>query len=155
MSGLFINGATDDASIKLFDELENSVQSLINAAIEARKNAYCPYSKFAVGAAIKTDDGSIYTGSNIENGAYSASLCAERVAVAKAISDGKRQIAAVAVVGLQEGAFTTPCGLCRQFLMEFTKTDFPIYVAKPINPPLRVLVTSINQLLPKSFKLDI
>lgn len=154
MTSLFINGKIDDSSIKEFNQLESSIQSLINAAIEARKNAYCPYSKFAVGAAIQTDDGTIFTGSNIENGAYSVSLCAERVAAAKAISEGKRQITAVAVVGLQDNSFTTPCGLCRQFLMEFAKTDIPIYVAKPINPPLRVLCTSIFELLPRSFKLD-
>lgn len=90
-------------------------------------------------------------GCNIENSAYSPTICAERTAACKAISTGYTKFKAVAVIGFQEEAFTTPCGVCRQFLSEFVKEDIPIYVAKPT--PNRVLVTSMKSLLPMSFGL--
>lgn len=108
-----------------------------------------PYSEFAVGAAIRSKDGTIFTGCNVENAAYGPSICAERTAVAKAISEGHRDFTAVAVVAYQEESFTTPCGVCRQFLAEFVSKDTPIYVAKPSTH--RVLVTSIEKLLPLAF----
>ncbi|XP_073848938.1 cytidine deaminase [Musca autumnalis] len=155
MSNYFVNGVKDEANIREFDTLDAPVRELILAAVEARKHAYCPYSNFAVGAAIRTSDGSIYTGCNIENGAYTAGICAERTAAAKAISEGKRDFVACAVVAQQEGSFTTPCGVCRQFLAEFgVKKDFPLYAAKPLSPPFRVLCTSIMELLPKTFLLE-
>lgn len=110
-----------------------------------------PYSKFKVGAAIRLNDGTIMGGCNIENSAYSPTICAERTAACKAISTGYTKFKAVAVIGFQEEAFTTPCGVCRQFLSEFVKEDIPIYVAKPT--PNRVLVTSMKSLLPMSFGL--
>lgn len=85
----------------------------------------------------------------MENGAYSPSICAERVAASKAISEGNMEFIACAVVAYQENQFTTPCGVCRQFLMEFAKTDIPIYAAKP--SAINVLVTSLYKLLPMSF----
>lgn len=85
----------------------------------------------------------------MENAAYSPSICAERTAVCKAISIGHTEFKAVAVVAYQENSFTTPCGVCRQVLSEFVKEDIPIYVAKPT--PCKVLVTSINSLLPMGF----
>ncbi|XP_075168253.1 cytidine deaminase [Haematobia irritans] len=152
MSEYFVNGTKDGVNVKEFDKLDLSVRELILEAVEVRKHAYCPYSNVAVGAAIRTTDGSIYTGCNIENESYTASICAERIAAAKAISEGKREFVALAVVAQQEGSFATPCGVCRQFLAEFaSKQDFPIYAAKPISPPFRVLCTSIMELLPKSF----
>lgn len=110
---------------------------------------FSPYSKFKVGAAIRLADGSIVGGCNVENAAYSPSVCAERTAAVKAVSEGKREFIAVAVVAYQEDSFTTPCGVCRQFLNEFAKGEIPVYVAKP--SPVRVLVTSLNSLLPMSF----
>lgn len=110
-----------------------------------------PYSKFKVGAAIRLINGSIVGGCNIENAAYSPSICAERTAACKAISNGYTQFKAIAVIGFQEDAFTTPCGVCRQFLSEFVKNDIPIYVSKP--NPSKVLVTSIASLLPMGFVL--
>lgn len=89
------------------------------------------------------------SGCNIENAAYSPSICAERTAACKAVSMGHKEFIAVAVVAYQEDSFTTPCGVCRQFLNEFCKRDMPVYVAKP--SPCRVLVTSLNSLLPMSF----
>ena len=105
---------------------------LIDKAKEAMKNAYAPYSSFKVGAALLCDDKSIYTGCNIENSSFSPTVCAERVAIFKAVSDGKRDFSAIAVCGGKDGVltdkFTTPCGVCRQVLSEFCKGDFKIYV---------------------------
>lgn len=102
-----------------------------------------------MGASIRVADGSIVSGCNVENAAYSPSICAERTAACKAISTGHSEFKAVAVVAFQEDSFTTPCGVCRQVLSEFVKDDIPVYVAKP--SPCRVLVTSIKSLLPYSF----
>lgn len=111
--------------------------------------SYSPYSKFQVGAAIRVADGSIISGCNVENAAFSPSICAERTAVCKAVSIGHTEFKAVAVVAYQENSFTTPCGVCRQMLSEFVKSDIPIYVAKPQRSG--VLVTSIVSLLPMGF----
>lgn len=132
--------------------LDPSVQELIQAAISVRDNAYCPYSKFAVGAAIRLPNQQIITGCNVENAAYGPTVCAERNAICQMISLGYREFSAVAVVAFQENSFTTPCGVCRQTLWEFTRSkDVPVYVAKP--SPNRVLVTSVRKLLPLGFDL--
>ena len=89
---------------------------LIQAAIAASRQAYIPYSHYAVGAAIRTAGGEVFTGCNVENAAYSAAICAERTALVKAVSEGHREFAAVAVVTRNGGS---PCGLCRQTLYEF------------------------------------
>lgn len=132
-----------------FSRPDASVQELIQAAINVRKNAYCPYSNFQVGSAVRTKSNEIITGCNVENGAYGPSICAERNAFSHAISLGHREFVAVAVVAYQEHTFTTPCGLCRQFMAEFAQEDFPVYVAKPA--PNRVLVSSVQKLLPFGF----
>ncbi len=98
----------------LTDELR---QRLISEAIAARQKAYAPYSNYAVGAALLTASGRIYKGVNVENAAYPATMCAERVAVFNAITQGERQFVAVAVVTANGG---TPCGSCRQVLAEFS-----------------------------------
>ena len=90
---------------------------LLAAAKKARANAYAPYSKYHVGAALMTSSGAIYTGSNVENAAYPDSICAERVAIFKAVSEGQREFQAIAVVTRDGG---TPCGSCRQVLAEFS-----------------------------------
>lgn len=105
-----------------------------------------------MGAAIRLTDGTIVGGCNIENAAYSPSICAERTAACKAISNGYTHFKAIAVIGFQENSYTTPCGVCRQFLSEFVKSDIPIYVSKP--KPSKVLITSIASLLPMGFVLD-
>ncbi|HEX9019610.1 MAG TPA: cytidine deaminase [Anaerolineaceae bacterium] len=89
---------------------------LVEAAAQARRWAYAPYSKYAVGAALLTDSGKVYDGVNVENAAYPTTICAERVAVFKAISEGERRFTAIAVVTSNGG---TPCGSCRQVLSEF------------------------------------
>ncbi len=103
--------------------------ALLAEAHKARERAYAPYSKFAVGAALLCADGSIYLGANIENGAYSPTCCAERVAIHNAVFDGKREFCAIAVVGApagERGERCTPCGVCRQVMAEFCGPEFLI-----------------------------
>ncbi|MCL1842395.1 MAG: cytidine deaminase [Defluviitaleaceae bacterium] len=110
-----------------------SHQNLARAALKARENAYAPYSHFKVGAALLAKNGKIYTGCNIENAAYSPTLCAERTAVAKAVSDGVREFSAIAIAGAQadgEPQFCYPCGVCRQVLKEFLSDDCEILIVK-------------------------
>lgn len=108
---------------------EDAVRSLIECARAARHRAYCPYSRFAVGAAVQTSDGSVFAGCNIENAAYSETICAERVALYKAVSDGGRDITALAVVaaGLTP---PRPCGACLQVIAELAPRAM-IYMATP------------------------
>ena len=99
---------------------------LMQLAEEARKFSYCPYSHFAVGAALLTCDGKVYTGCNIEGSSYTPTNCAERTAVFKAISEGESNFAAIAVIGAPEGEkgrFCAPCGVCRQVLREFCEPE--------------------------------
>ncbi len=107
---------------------------LMELAEEARKNAYVPYSDFRVGAALLAADGTIYTGCNIENAAYSPGNCAERTAIFKAVSEGQRDFVKIAVVGGKSGEtadFTAPCGMCRQVIAEFCGPDFIFLLGKP------------------------
>ncbi len=97
---------------------KKSAAGLMAAAIKARENAYAPYSGFSVGAAVLCGDGSVYTGCNVENASYPCGICAERTAVSKAVSDGRRSFVACAVTG-SSAEKCTPCGVCRQFLYEF------------------------------------
>ena len=94
---------------------------LINEALCAREQAYAPYSSFKVGASLLCDDGEIFTGCNIENSSYGATICAERVAFSSAIANGKRKFNALAIVGGKDeiNNFCYPCGICRQFILEF------------------------------------
>ena len=119
-------------------------RALIASAMEARRRAYAPYSNFAVGAAVSTANGRVFSGSNVENASSGLTVCAERVAVWKAISNGERELTALAVV-TEPGA--TPCGACRQVLSEFVE-DAPILVA---NTEGQIWVTSLHELLPYPF----
>ena len=94
------------------------MNKLLEAALAARKNAHAPFSKFQVGAAIETDDGRIFSGCNVENATYGLTVCAERVAVFKAISEGARKFTRIAVAA-DTDTLTPPCGACRQILWEF------------------------------------
>lgn len=105
-----------------------------------------PYSNFRVGAAILTKSGKIYTGCNIESASYSATICAERTALVKCVSDGNKDIAKIAIVG-SENKLSYPCGICRQLLVEFGK-DIKIIVAKNIN---EYVTYTIDELLPNGF----
>ena len=109
-------------------------QELMRMAAEARKTAYAPYSRFAVGAALLTADGRVFTGCNIENAAYTPTNCAERTAFFKAVSEGARDFEAIAVIGgpaHEAGGFCTPCGVCRQVMSEFCHGDFRILLGTP------------------------
>ncbi len=119
-------------------------EDLIAAATRARERAYAPYSHYAVGAALLTASGRVYTGCNIENASYPLTICAERVAVFKAISDGERDLEAIAVVTANGGS---PCGACRQVLAEFG-TNIRVLIA---TPQQLVAIKTIAELLPSSF----
>jgi cytidine deaminase len=124
------------------------IQKLIGSAKEASQNSYSPYSNYKVGAAILTKSGEIFTGTNIENASYPASVCAERVALFKAISEGFKEFEALAIYA--EGEYLPfPCGICRQVIREFTD-DLPIIVAKSEE---EYVVKNISELLPSTFKL--
>lgn len=100
---------------------------LLDAAIQAAKNSYSPYSGFPVGAAVLTPSGKIYAGTNVENASYGATICAERVAVFKAISEGEDKILALAVYS-SAADYAYPCGMCLQVLSEFSE-DIPVVIA--------------------------
>lgn len=129
---------------------------LIKEALKARKNAYTPYSKFNVGAALLTFDGKIYSGFNIENAAYSVCNCAERTALFRAVFDGYRKFKAIAVVGAKNeengeilSDYAPPCGMCRQALREFCDpNEFKVILAKSEN---EFKIFTLNDLLPESF----
>lgn len=122
-------------------------KKLAKIAIDARENAYVPYSKFKVGAAVVTADGSIYTGCNIENASYGATNCAERTAIFKAISEGHKKIKAIAVVG-DMSTNTYPCGICRQVIVEFATEDIQIILVKNED---EYIVKTMEEILPGAF----
>ena len=126
-------------------------RELCSAAIRAMKKSYSPYSNYTVGAALLCGNGMIYTGCNIENAAYSPSVCAERTAFFKAVSEGKRDFVAIAVAGgkygeIQDGA--PPCGVCRQVMAEFCGGDFEILV---VTGKKSYKSYTLSELLPESF----
>lgn len=127
-------------------------EKLMEYAMDAMERAYAPYSGYWVGAALLCADGAVYQGCNIENSAFSPTICAERTAFAKAVSEGQREFVAIAVCGGKQGKITalcTPCGVCRQVMAEFCKPDFQVYMAKPGGLEIRTLA----QLLPDSFQI--
>lgn len=120
---------------------------LINYAKKAMNNAYAPYSNFCVGAALLTDDGTVYTGCNIENSSFGATICAERTAAVKAVSEGHRRFTKIAIVS-KAGSYTYPCGICRQFLSEFSDENMEfIFEGKDGT----ILTKSIKDILPYAF----
>lgn len=126
---------------------------LVRAAITARENAYAPYSHFAVGAALLCADGTVYGGCNIENAAYSPGNCAERTAIFRAVFDGHRDFAAIAVVGGPQGQPTSelcaPCGVCRQVMREFCDpATFRILMG---TSGTEYIESTLEELLPYSF----
>jgi cytidine deaminase len=124
---------------------DEAIATLVNTAIEASRNAYVPYSNYPVGAALRAKDGTIYSGCNIENASYSATVCAERTALVKAVSEGRRAFDVI-VVTTQNGGF--PCGTCRQVLYEFSP-DMRVIIA---NDEGRVLHDiRLADLLPHGF----
>ena len=126
-------------------------KTLYEAALNARQNAYAPYSGFRVGAAIMSADGRIYTGCNIENSSYGATCCAERVALFNAVSQGERRFTAIAVAGGGDKADEkcVPCGICLQALSEFLTSDALVIVEDPD----KSAPVTLGQLLPQAFSL--
>ncbi len=126
-------------------------QKLMEKAIEAMGHSYSPYSGFKVGAALLCSDGTVYQGCNIENAAYSPSICAERTAIFKAVYDGHRDFTAIAVCGGKDGVISgafPPCGVCRQVMREFCDDDFAIYLRDAQGD---VKAYTLADLLPQSF----
>lgn len=127
-----------------------TLDELAKMAIDASNNAYVPYSHFKVGAALIADNGKIYTGCNIENGSYGLTMCAERTAIYKAISDGAKKINAIAIAGgIETPAY--PCGACRQVLSEFCEESAAV-CCLTLDGKKREVFT-LGELLPKSFNL--
>lgn len=130
-------------------KLSPAQSKLLQAAKDARKKAYAPYSKFLVGAALQSKDGTIFFGCNVENAAYGDTICAERTAVVKAVSEGKKQFIRIAVIA-DFPKPCPPCGSCRQVLAEFA----PKLEVIMANTKGEVTVSSLDKLLPGMFSLD-
>lgn len=122
------------------------LQLLLRRCREAKDCAYCPYSRFPVGAALLTVGGEIFSGCNVENACYSLGVCAERIAIQKAISEGHTRFRAMAIAS-DMSDFITPCGACRQVMREFG-TDWDLYLTKPDGT---YIVKTLQELLPLSF----
>lgn len=130
---------------------QETIEKLCGMAVEMRGRSYVAYSHFQVGAALLAQDGSIFTGCNVENSGYPACTCAERTAFAKAVSEGARSFTAIAIAGGKEGEETQycpPCGVCRQVMSEFCQGDFLIYLAKSATD---YEVYTLDELMPKRF----
>ena len=125
--------------------LEETLDKLIDAASDATENSYSPYSSFPVGAAVLTESGRIYSGTNIENASYGASVCAERVAIFKAVSEGETRITAIAIY-TNAANLAFPCGMCLQVMSEFCE-DIPVILASDT----LVRVYQLSELLPHRF----
>ena len=131
------------------------IAQVIEAALLAAENAYVPYSQFRVGAALLTKEGKVFQGCNIENASFGLTNCAERTAFFKAVSEGQRKFEAIAIVGNkenEEGEFCSPCGVCRQVMMEFCNPkEFKIYLAKDRNNFSDYIEYTLEELLPLGF----
>ena len=142
----------EDVEMKELDKA--LIDRLIAEAMNAREKAYAPYSGFMVGAALLTDDNEIITGCNIENASFGTTNCAERTAVFKAVSEGKRAFRAIAVIGSKDGEeaqdYTYPCGICRQVLLEFGNSDFVVIAART-RKDYRCI--TLSELVPYGFRL--
>ena len=126
-----------------------AIERLIETAVQAQKRAYCPYSRYHVGAAVLTETGRVFAGCNVENASYGLSMCAERVAIYHAVTSGHDAIVAVAVVG----AAAKPCGACRQVLFEFSDKDTALYLVDLNASTGRrsTLKTTVYKMLPMAF----
>nr|XP_046240213.1 cytidine deaminase b [Scatophagus argus] len=135
----------EDGSTHLLDQ--ETVEKLIHQSQEAKKQAYCPYSKFRVGAALLTSEDQVITGCNVENACNNLGVCAERNAISKAVSEGYRSFKAIAIASDLDDKFISPCGGCRQFMREFG-LNWDVYLSKPDGSSLKM---TVNELLPNSF----
>lgn len=133
-----------------------TTEKLIEEALKARDKSYCPYSGYAVGAAILCKDGSVYTGCNIENAAFGPTICAERCAIHKAVSEGVTAFEKIAICGGKKGEapvdYAYPCGVCRQVMQEFTDAD--AFVVAVGTSPSDYKEFKLKELLPFGFGPD-
>ena len=133
---------------------EKKKKELAAAALKVRKCAYAPFSGHSVGAALLSEDGHVFTGCNIENSAYSPTICAERAAFAKAVSEGVREFRAIAVAGgfeeVPEG-YCAPCGVCRQVMAEFCGRDFLVML---VRTPRDRKEYTLEQIFPLAFRIE-
>ncbi|KAF8075288.1 cytidine deaminase [Lyophyllum atratum] len=151
-------------SVKAWSISHENREALIHGALEAKKGSYSPYSKFPVGAALLSADGTLVKGANIENASYGGTICAERTAIVKAVSEGKRSFIGLAVA-TDVPAAISPCGMCRQVIREFCSLEMPVLLV-PGDYPQRskegeerkpgyteggVKETTLGELLPDSF----
>lgn len=129
-------------------------RQLLDAAQDVRNRSYSPYSKFQVGAAVLTDDGSVFQGTNIENASYGLTVCAERNAMFAAVGAGKRKLRALALVTqkLPGTAFNSPCGACRQVMSEFLPPDAPVLIAVLDGKKRTVYRKQLRDLMPFPFE---
>ena len=130
--------------------------ALIEEALKVRDFSYCPYSGFAVGAALLCENGEIFTGCNVESSSFSATNCAERTAIFKAISAGNQAFVSLAVIGAKQGEvlpfpLCIPCGVCLQVISEFCSEDFPIILAQSRD---QYTIRTLGELLPFGFRLE-
>lgn len=128
----------------------NETLALMQRAREARAHAYAPYSRFPVGAALLAEDGTVFTGCNVENASYGLTNCAERTAIFKAVSEGRTTFRAIAVVGPQDDLPCAPCGACRQVLYEFGP-EMALITPAGAHDPGGVVTTTVGALLPGAF----
>lgn len=132
---------------------DQKFRSLCSKAVRAKQNSYSPYSHFPVGCAILTEDGTVYTGVNVENASYGGAICAERTAIVKAVSEGHRKIKALAV-STNSNKCSSPCGICRQVIREFSKSDLKLPIIMLDKEGESFIEMSIGDLLPLSFGPD-
>jgi len=130
--------------------MNTGTETLLNAAQEAKANAYAPYSNFHVGAALRTVSGKIFSGCNVENTSYGLTNCAERTAIFKMVSAGEQQIAEILVIGDTE-TFLPPCGGCRQVIAEFSTNETAVYMC---NKNGDITQTTVAELMPFTFFLE-
>ncbi len=135
------------------DLSEDRISQLVEAARKAKEAAYAPYSGFRVGAAILCSDGSIFTGCNVENASYGATICAERTAISKGVSEGHKDIVAIAITS-DDGKPCPPCGICRQVMCEFNPKMKVIMAPSGSGPKEAEIITDAISLLPSAFSFE-
>jgi cytidine deaminase len=126
------------------------IEQLLEAAKKAKKNAYSPYSNFRVGSALRTTNGKIYSGCNVENSSYGLTICAERNAIFQMVSQGEQEIEEILILGDTE-EFLPPCGACRQVIVEFSKKDTPVYM---VNRNGQCKKVTVEEIMPFTFFLN-
>ncbi len=130
--------------------MEKDIKELYDAAIKVKGKAYAPYSDFHVGSALRTKSGKIFTGCNVENSSYGVTICAERNAIFKMVSEGEQEISSILVIGDTE-KFLPPCGACRQVIAEFSKEDTPVIMC---NKKGEFKESTVGEVLPFGFSLN-